>query len=152
MLLVTSSRKIQIEYPVEFADRGENEANSLKAQIFQLEVDENPRNSDGLILHGWDGATPLRAFISRRVMDDWVDPRRTAKDKKSLFREEYNALGKRNLAAIKRIVVRKYRRGPAFNPQHPFVDVLLADIVESGEVLDVSEMLGAALSSFKRTA
>jgi hypothetical protein len=74
-------------------------------------------------------------------MDDWVDQRRTAKAGKSMFRYEYNALGKRNLAAIERIVLRKYQRGPAFNRQHPFVDVLLADIIESGEVLDVGEML-----------
>jgi hypothetical protein len=32
----------------------------------------------------------------------------------------------------------KYRRGAAFNRQHPFVDILLSDIAESGEVLDVS--------------
>ena len=143
---MTRSRKIQIEYPVKFADRGESEDDSLLPQIFRLEVDENPRNSDGLILHGWDGATPLRAFISNRVMDDWVDQRRTARAGKSLFRDEYNALGKRNLAAIERIVLRKYQRGPAFNCQHPFVDVLLSDIIESGEALDVGEMLGAALS------
>jgi hypothetical protein len=52
----------------------------------------------------------------------------------------YNALGKRDLAAIERIVTSKYARGAAFNRQHPFVDVLLADIAESGEVLDVSEL------------
>jgi hypothetical protein len=40
-----------------------------------------------------------------------------------LFREQYNALGKRNLAAIEQIVTLKYRRGAAFNRQHPFVDI-----------------------------
>jgi hypothetical protein len=35
----------------------------------------------------------------------------------------------------------KYRRGAAFNRQHPFVDILLSDIAESGEVLDVSELV-----------
>ena len=40
--------------------------------------------------------------------------------------------------AIERIVTLKYRRGASFNRQHPFVDVLLSDITESGEVLDVS--------------
>ena len=34
----------------------------------------------------------------------------------------------------------KYQRGAAFNRQHPFVDVLLSDITECGEVLDVSEL------------
>ena len=29
----------------------------------------------------------------------------------------------------------------AFNRQHPFVDILLSDIVESEEVLDVSELV-----------
>ena len=75
MSLMTSSREIQIEYPVEFAERGE-----------------------------------------------------------------------RNLSAIERIVVRQYRRDPAFNRQLPFVNALLADIIESGEVLDVSEIAGAPLS------
>jgi hypothetical protein len=32
----------------------------------------------------------------------------------------------------------KYDRGAAFNRQHPFVDVLLADIAESGELLDMN--------------
>src|SRR5690242_8027255 len=79
-------------------------------------------------------------FISRRVMDDWVDPRQPYGRRQSLFREQYNALGKRNLSIIQRIVALKYQRGAAFNRQHPFVDVLLSDITESGEVLDVSEL------------
>ena len=41
---------------------------------------------------------------------------------KSLYREQYEALGKRNLPAIERIVNAKYQRDPAFNRQHPFVD------------------------------
>jgi hypothetical protein len=35
------------------------------------------------------------------------------------FRAQYNALGKRNLAAIERIVAFKYQRGAAFNRRHP---------------------------------
>jgi hypothetical protein len=54
-------------------------------------------------------------------MDDWVDPRQPYRGRKSLYREQYNALGKRNLAAIERIVTSKYQRGPAFNRQYPFV-------------------------------
>jgi hypothetical protein len=63
--------------------------------------------------------------------------------RKSLYREQYNALGHRNLAAIERIVTSKYQRGPAFNRQYPFVDVLLSDITESGETLDASEFARA---------
>jgi hypothetical protein len=50
---------------------------------------------------------------------------------------QYNALGKSNIDAIGRIVQLKYQRGVAFNRQHPFVDVLLADIIENGEALDI---------------
>jgi hypothetical protein len=32
-------------------------------------------------------------------MDDWVDPRQPYRGRKSLYREQYNALGKRTLAA-----------------------------------------------------
>ena len=59
---------------------------------------------------------------------------------------EFAERRERNLSAIERIVVRQYRRDPAFNRQLPFVNALLADIIESGEVLDVSEMAGAPLS------
>jgi hypothetical protein len=109
-------------------------------QLTRFGVDDGPHNSDGLLLHGWDGPQQVTAFISRRVMDNWVDPRQPHGRWKSLFREQYNALGKRNLAGIERIVTSKYQRGRAFNRQHPFVDVLLSDITESGEVLDVSEL------------
>ena len=111
-------------------------------RLTDLVVDDGPHNSDGLLLHAWDGAERVSAFISRRVMDDWVDPKRPYGKRKSLFRAEYNALGKGNLAAIHRIVSSKYQRGAAFNRQHPFVDVLLSDITESGEVLDLSELKG----------
>ena len=72
-------------------------------------------------------------------MDDWVDPKQPYGRRKSLFRAQYNALGRRNLA-IERIVASKYQRGAAFNRQHPFVDVLFSDISESSEVLDLSEL------------
>jgi hypothetical protein len=60
---------------------------------------------------------------------------------RSLLRAQYNALARRNLAAIERIVVSKYQRGAALNRQHPFVDILLSDIMESGEVLDTTELV-----------
>ena len=107
-------------------------------QLTQFAIDDSPHNSDGLLLHGWDGPQHVTVFISRRVMDDWVDPRQPLQRRRSLYRAQYNELGKRNLAAIERIVTSKYQRGAAFNRQHPFVDVRLADIIESGEMLDVT--------------
>ena len=80
-------------------------------------------------------------------MDDWVDPKQSFGKRKSLFRAEYNALGNSNLAAINRIAWSKYRRGTAFNRQHPFVDILLADITESGEVLDLTVLNREAKST-----
>jgi len=109
-------------------------------KLTKFAVDDGPHNSDGLLLHGWDGDQPVTGFISRRVMDDWVDPRQPYRGRRSLYREQYNALGKRNLGAIARLVTSKYERGPAFNRQHPFVDILLSDITESGEALDMSEL------------
>ena len=58
-----------------------------------------------------------------------------------MFRGQYDALGKLNLAAIGRIVNAKYQRGAAFNRQHPFVEVLVSDIAESGEALDLTELV-----------
>jgi hypothetical protein len=79
-------------------------------------------------------------------LDDWVDPKQSFGKRKSLFRAEYNALGNSNLAAINRIASSKYWRGAAFNRQHPFVDILLADITESGEVLDLTALTQEAKS------
>ena len=110
-------------------------------KLTQFAVDESPHNCDGLLLHGWDGDQPVMGFISRRVMDDWVDPRQPYRGRRSLYRAQYSALGKRNLAAIERIVTSKYQRGPAFNRQYPFVDVLLSHIMESEEKLDASELV-----------
>ena len=106
--------------------------------VTELRVDESSHNSDGLLLHGQDAPATVTAFISRRVLDRWLDPVEPYGRGKSLFRDQYNALGKLNLAAIERIIAVKYQKGAAFNRQHPFVDVLFADITESGEVLDVS--------------
>ena len=82
-----------------------------------------------------------RAFIGRKVMDVWADSVEHRGGRQSLFRDQYNALGKLNLAAIQRIVSAKYQRGAAFNRQHPFVEVLFSDITESGEVLDLTELV-----------
>jgi hypothetical protein len=119
--------------------------------LTRFAVDDSAHSRDGLVLHGWDGDEQVTGFISRRVMADWVDPRQPYGRRKSLFRKQYNALGKHNLAAIERIVTSKYRRGRTFNRQHPFVDVLLSDITESGEVLDLSALVREPpLPSFRR--
>jgi len=84
-------------------------------------------------------------------MDRWVDPIGHYGRRRSLLRAQYNALGKRNLAAIERIATLKYEHGAAFNRQHPFVDILLSDITESGEWLDVSGLVREPLPpSFQR--
>jgi hypothetical protein len=119
--------------------------------LTEIKVDESPHNMDGLLLHGRDGAGRVEAFISRRVMDRWVDPKEPYRKRRSLLRAQYNALGKLNLAAIERIAAFKYQRGPAFNRQHPFVDILLSDIMESGEALDIRELVREPLPpSFHR--
>src|SRR5437899_10738363 len=77
-------------------------------RLTDLVVDDGPHNSDGLLLHAWDGSERVTAFISRRVMDDWVDPKQPYGRRRSLFRAQYNALGKGNLPAIDRIVTTKF--------------------------------------------
>jgi hypothetical protein len=77
-------------------------------------------NMDGLRLLARNGTNPVVAFIGR---------------------DQYNALGKRNLAAIERIVNTKYQRGAALNRQHPYVEVLFSDITESGEALDLGGLV-----------
>jgi len=109
--------------------------------LAQFRVDEEPHSMDGLRLFAQDGSERIEAFISRRVMDAWADAVEHGGERQSLFRGQYNALGKINLAAIQRIVSAKYQRGAAFNRQHPFVEVLFSDISESGEVLNLSELV-----------
>ena len=113
--------------------------------IDRFKIDESPHSRDGLVLQAWDGDQLIDGFISRRVMDEWVEPIAPPGRRRSLFRAQYNALGQRNLDAIARIVAAKYDRGPAFNRQHPYVEVLLSDIVASGETIDQSELRRAAL-------
>jgi hypothetical protein len=40
----------------------------------QLAVDDSPHYRDGLVLHGYKGSSEVTAFISRLVIDDWIDP------------------------------------------------------------------------------
>jgi hypothetical protein len=96
---------------------------------------------DGLRLYAQDGTERVEAFIGRKVMDVWAESVEHLGGRQSLFRDQYNALGKLNLAAIERIVSAKYERGATFNRQHPFVEVLVSDIRESGDVLNLSELV-----------
>jgi protoporphyrinogen oxidase len=83
---------------------------------------------DGLRLLAQDGKEPVEAFMSRKVMDVWAESVEHLGARQSLFRDQYNALGKLNLAALQRIVRAKYERGAASNRQHPFIEVLFSDI------------------------
>jgi hypothetical protein len=139
-----SSQTMRVtEYQRNIPRQGGDQRRKPHMPLTQLTVDEGPHNNDGLLLHAWDGTEKVTAFIGRRVMEGWVDPKQPDGKRQSLFSDQYNALGKRNLSVIQRIVASKYRRGAAFNRRHPFVDVLPSDITESGEVLDVSELLRA---------
>jgi hypothetical protein len=116
-------------------------------------IDDGPHNMDGLRLLARDGTELIEAFIGRKVMDVWVESIEHRGARQSLFRDQYNALGKLNLAAIERIVGAKYQRGATFNRQHPFVEVLVSDITESGEVLNLSELVREPLPpAFHRLA
>ena len=109
--------------------------------LTKFAVDDGPHNMDGLRLLARDGAERVEAFIGRKVMDVWTESVEHRGGRQSLFRDQYNALGKRNLAAIERIVVAKYQRGAALNRQHPYVEVLFSDITESGEALDLGGLV-----------
>jgi len=113
--------------------------------LTQFRVDDGPHNMDGLRLLAQDGNEQVEAFMGRKVMDVWADSVEHRGGRQSLFRDQYNALGKLNLAALQRIVSAKYQRGPAFNRQHPFVEILFSDITESGEALNLSQLVREAL-------
>jgi len=113
--------------------------------LTQFRVDDGPHAMDGLRLLAQDGNEQIEAFMGRKVMDVWAESVEHRGGRQSLFRGQYNALGRLNLAALQRIVSAKYQRGAAFNRQHPFVEVLFSDITESGEALDLSELVREAL-------
>jgi len=113
--------------------------------LMNVTVDDGPHTMDGLRLLGHDGAVRVEAFIGRKVMDAWVASVEHHGGQQSLFRAQYNALGKLNLAPIKRIVDAKYRQGVALNRQHPFIEVLVSDIAKSGETLDLRKLVRAPL-------
>jgi hypothetical protein len=121
--------------------------------LAQFSVDSGPHSMDGLRLYAQDGTERIEAFIGRKVMDVWAESIEHLGGRQSLFHSQYNALGKLNLAALERIVSVKYQRGAAANRRHPFVEVLFSDITESGEVLNLSELVREPLPpAFHRLA
>ncbi len=108
--------------------------------LAQFSIDDGPHNMDGLRLFAMDGAEQVEAFVGRKVLDVWAESVEHRGGRQSLFRDQYNALGKLNLAALQRIVSGKYQRGAASNRQHPFIEVLFSDIAESGEDLNLTEL------------
>ena len=121
--------------------------------LTQFRVDDGPHTMDGLRLLAQDGNKQIEAFMGRKVMDVWAESVEHRGGRQSLFRDQYNALGKLNLAALQRIVSAKYQRGPAFNRQHPFVEILFSDVTESGEALNLSQLVREALPpAFHRVA
>jgi hypothetical protein len=113
--------------------------------LTQFDVDDGPHSMDGLRLVARDGNERIEAFVGRKVMDVWAESIEHRGGHQSLFRDQYNALGRLNLAAIERIVSAKYQRGAAFNRQHPYVEVLFSDITDSGETLNLSGLVRETL-------
>ncbi|MGY4318057.1 signal transduction histidine kinase [Bradyrhizobium sp. JR3.5] len=113
--------------------------------LTQFDVDDGQHSMDGLRLFARDGNERVEAFIGRKVMDVWAESVEHRGGHQSLFRDQYNALGRLNLAAIERIVSAKYQRGAAFNRQHPYVEVLFSDITDSGETLNLSGLVRETL-------
>jgi hypothetical protein len=113
--------------------------------LTQFRVDDGPHTMDGLRLLAQDGDEQIEAFMGRKVMDFWAESIEHRGGRQSLFRDQYNALSRLNLAALRRIVSAKYQRGPAFNRQHPFVEILFSDITESGEALNLSQLVRGTL-------
>jgi hypothetical protein len=108
--------------------------------LTQFRVDDGAHTMDGLRLFAQDGNERVEAFVGRKVMDVWAESVEHRGGRQSLFPNQYNALGKLNFAAIERIVLAKHQRGA-----DPFIEVLLSDITESGEALDLSELVREAL-------
>ena len=69
----------------------------------QFSIDEGPHNMDGLRLFARDGPEQVEAFMGRKVLDVWAESVEHRGGRQSLFRDQYNALGKLNLAALQRI-------------------------------------------------
>jgi len=71
--------------------------------LTQFSVDDGPHSMDGLRHFAQDGTECVEAFVGRKVMDVWAESIEHHGGRQSLFRDQYNALGKLNLAAIHRL-------------------------------------------------
>ena len=80
--------------------------------LMQFSIDDGPHNMDGLRLYAQDGAGQVEAFIGRKVLDVWAESIEHRGGAQSLFRDQYNALGKLNLAALQRMVSANTREAP----------------------------------------
>jgi len=121
--------------------------------LTQFRVDDGPHTMDGLRLFAQDGTEQVEAFIGRKVLDVWAESVEHRGGRQSLFRDQYNALCKLNLAALQRIVSAKYQRGAPSNRQDPFVEILFSDITESGEDLNLTGLVREPLPpAFHRLA
>jgi len=109
--------------------------------LAQFSIDDGPHNMDGLRLCARDGAERVEAFVGRKVLDVRAESVKLREGRQRLFRDQYSALGKLNLAALQRVVNGKYQRRAASNRQHPFVEVLFSDIAESGDDLNLTELV-----------
>src|SRR5438067_13887925 len=65
-----------------------NVSNMERKMIERFAIDDTPHNRDGLVVQAWDGDKRVDAFISRRVMDEWVEPVSPPGRRRSLFRAE----------------------------------------------------------------
>ena len=72
--------------------------------LTRFRIDEEPHAMDGLRLLAQEGTREVEAFVSRKVMDVWAESVEHSGGRQSLCRKQYNALGKRNFAALQRIV------------------------------------------------
>ena len=121
--------------------------------LTQFSIDDGTHNMDGLRLFAQDGTEQVEAFIGRKVLDVWAESVEHRGGRQSLFRDQYNALCKLNLAALQRIVSAKYQRGAPSNRQDPFVEILFSDITESGEDLNLTGLVREPLPpAFHRLA
>jgi hypothetical protein len=62
--------------------------------LTQFSIDDGPHSMDGLRLLAQDGTDRIEAFIGRKVMDVWAESVEHSGGRRSLFRGQYNALGK----------------------------------------------------------
>ena len=70
--------------------------------LTQFSIDDGPHSMDGLRLLAQDGTDRIEAFIGRKVMDIWAESVEHSGGRWSLFRGQYNALGKLNPADCER--------------------------------------------------